>query len=81
MKEKVGGQRFYAFVMDSHMAVNTQVAAGRTVMDQYGEALRLNDVKSESTGHSFRLASDDVMAGCLDVGSVQTGGRDGLVGL
>jgi hypothetical protein len=67
MRRACEGQVFQAFVMDPNMALTTQVAAGKTVMQQYSEALQQNKVKSLATGHGFILANDDVMAGVLAV--------------
>jgi Terminase large subunit, T4likevirus-type, N-terminal len=67
MAQKVGGQRFRAFLMDMHFALHTEAGAGRSVLSQYTEALAYNKVSSETTGHSFQLASDDIQGGITAV--------------
>jgi len=56
-----------AFLMDYHMAIHSDVGVGKTVLQQYSEALAKRGVASVSTGSSFILANDDVDAGILAV--------------
>jgi hypothetical protein len=67
VEHKVAGQRFHAFLMDSHMALHTEMGIGKTVEEQYAAALRERNVRSEVTGSRFMLASDDVQGGILAV--------------
>jgi hypothetical protein len=64
---KVGGQVFHAFLMDSHMALHTEMGIGQTVEAQYAAALRERNIRSEITGSRFLLASDDRQGGLLAV--------------
>jgi hypothetical protein len=67
LERVLAGRTPQAFVMDSRMAVQTQVGSGMTVMRQYAEALAAHNVSSVATGPGFLLASDDVEAGILAV--------------
>lgn len=67
MARKTAHQTFQAFIIDAHMAIATQVGVGRTVEQQYQQALLENKVKSVSTGHGFIYGSDDITAGVLAV--------------
>lgn len=63
MRHKTAGQIFHAFLMDSHGGNITQVGSGRTVEEQYSEALKKNNVRSTKTGFGFIWGSDDVEGG------------------
>lgn len=63
-------QTIQAFVIDSHMALQTEMGIGKTVLQQYTEALANAKVKSVSTGSSFIFANDDIDAGVLAVQSM-----------
>lgn len=53
MAEKAKYQTFYAFVIDMKMAQQTQVALGKSIAQQYYEALQSRDVRSLVTGSGF----------------------------
>lgn len=78
VKKKTQGQQFYAFVMDMHMGVHTEVGTGINVLTQYTNALENVGVSSTLTGHSFRLASDDVQGGISAVRGWIAPGENGL---
>jgi hypothetical protein len=63
MRQKTYGQAVQAFLIDYHFGLHTDVGVGRTVQEQYSEALRQAGVRSVATGHSFIPASGDVKAG------------------
>lgn len=67
VRQKVQGQQFHAFLMDMHFALHTEAGAGKNVLEQYTTALTRSKVSSAATGHSFRLASDDIEAGVTAV--------------
>lgn len=67
MAHKCESQRFQAFLIDSHMAIHTEVGIGKNVLQQYSEAMARHNVASISTGNSFLLAQDSVMSGVLAV--------------
>lgn len=65
MKIATQNQSMQAFMLDMHGGLITQMAAGKTVMQQYSEALQRHNVKSIGTGSGFLLANDDKTAGLL----------------
>lgn len=67
MKGAIGPQTIQAFTIDSKMGLHTEVGIGKTVMQQYSEALARNGVSSVSTGSGFLFANSDRMAGVLAV--------------
>ena len=67
MARKAVGQTIQAFIIDPNMAAYTEVGIGKTVLQQYTDALREKRVASVATGHSFHLAMDDITAGVLKV--------------
>jgi hypothetical protein len=67
MKHAIGPRTIQSFVIDSKMGLHTELGVGRTVMEQYSEALARHGVKSVSTGSSFLFANSDRMAGVLAV--------------
>jgi hypothetical protein len=67
MRQACVGQKFQAFLMDMHFAMHTEAGIGKNILEQYTEALTKVNVSSAATGHSFRLASDNVGAGVLAV--------------
>jgi hypothetical protein len=68
-KEKVSGQEFYTFLIDSHGARLTDIGSGRSAQDQYTERLATLNVSSRTSGHSFVPGCDDVQAGLSSVRS------------
>lgn len=67
MKQKTIGPKFQAFVIDARMALQTEMGIGKTVLQQYQEALAAARVASIATGSGFLFASDDIEAGILAV--------------
>lgn len=67
MKLKVGHDNFQAFIIDRHMAIHTELGRGKTVMQQYSEALEEFGVRSAGTGNGFVLGNDDVSGGIMAV--------------
>lgn len=67
MATKCQGVGFEAFYIDSHMALHTEVGIGKSVGQQYTDALRERKIASRRTGSSFLYASDDIDAGLLAV--------------
>jgi hypothetical protein len=55
--------------VDHHGSRVTDAGSGRTVEQQYSEALRENGVRSIRSGYQFIWGSDDVQAGILAVKS------------
>jgi hypothetical protein len=64
---KIVGQTFQAFIMDPNAAVLTDMGTGKSVGQQYSEALALKKVFSAATGNNFVLASDNIDAGLMAV--------------
>lgn len=64
---KCEGRLFQAFIMDSNIAVYTEIGTGRNIMQQYSKELVDRRVTSVSTGSSFLLSSDNIDAGILAV--------------
>lgn len=69
MKDKCEGHWWQSFLIDGHAGRHTDVGAGRTVEDQYTEALREHGVKSATTGSGFQWGTDDLKAGLEEVRS------------
>lgn len=67
MKQATTGHTIEAFVIDPHMSLSTEVGSGKTVMQQYSEALSRHQVRSRSTGSGFLFANSDVRSGILAV--------------
>jgi hypothetical protein len=67
LKIKVGQDNFQAFIIDRHMAIHTELGRGKTVMQQYSEAMEEFGVKSAGTGSGFILGNDDVSGGIMAV--------------
>jgi hypothetical protein len=67
LKRKIVDQQIQAFMIDAHMAAQTEIGVGKTVMQQYTEEMADLDVRSIATGSSFLLANGDVRAGVLAV--------------
>jgi hypothetical protein len=61
MREKCGDLVFQLFGIDEHMSRQRSIGSnsGKTVKQQYADALRKRGIQSEATGHSFRSGSDD----------------------
>lgn len=55
-------QSFHAFLIDMHGGRIRDIGSGRLPVDQYTEQLRMRNVKSATTGHSFLAACDDIEA-------------------
>jgi hypothetical protein len=64
---RAAGQRFQAFLIDQRMGVQTELGVGITVAQQYANALREKNIKSDATGSHFIYASDDVLQGITSV--------------
>ena len=82
MRDKCFDQDIRAFIIDGNMARNTDVGSGKTVEEQYAEALKRHDVRSYDTGSGFVYASDGVEAGILAVRELlrrDDGGVPGVV--
>jgi hypothetical protein len=77
MAAKCEGRTFQAFLIDPNMAVVTDVGYGKTVGEQYTQALRAAGVRSVQTGSGFVFAMDDVDAGILAVKGWLTPRSDG----
>lgn len=63
MSQKTGGQRFEAFIIDTHGGRITEMGSGKTVEAQYRKSLEKYGVKSHRTGSGFAWGSDDVQGG------------------
>lgn len=61
--EKVAEQTFQAFIIDHRGGRQTDAGSGRTIEDQYSDALGRKKVKSVATGTGFIWGSDDKKAG------------------
>ncbi len=53
--------RFEAFLIDYRMGRQTEMGSGRTVVEQYAEALEMNHVQSRATGNRFLPGSSDIL--------------------
>ena len=74
---KCQGQTIQAALIDPNMAVHTELGTGKTVGQQYSEALDHEDFATIGTGSGFILGCDDTDAGMLAVHGllrVQEGG-------
>ena len=65
MREKCFDQDIRSFIIDGNMGRNTEMGSGKTVEEQYAEALKRYGVRSYDTGSGFVYASDGVEAGIL----------------
>jgi Terminase large subunit, T4likevirus-type, N-terminal len=65
MKEKVGQHGFHVFLIDGHAAQQGEIGSGRTVEQQYRDALKRHEVKSKTTAYGFKWGADDPAAGIL----------------
>lgn len=63
MGQRCRGQQFEAFLIDSHGSRVTEMGSGKTVEQQYADALKENEVACVRTGSAFTWASDDVLGG------------------
>ncbi len=63
MGERCRGQQFEAFLIDSRGSRVTEMGSGKTVEQQYSDALAENGVECVRTGPRFTWASDDVAGG------------------
>lgn len=59
---KTQDQAFHAFLIDMHGGRIRDIGSGRLPVDQYTEQLRIRNVRSATTGHSFLAACDDIEA-------------------
>lgn len=65
-----------AFVIDFHGSLRTETV-GKSIQEQYSDALRKYKIKSNSTGFDFLYGSDDVSAGIMAVHSALRIREDG----
>lgn len=77
MAQKCKNQQFQAFIIDSHMAKQTDMGSGATVGFQYSQELKNNNIASIETGHGFHWGSDDIKGGIEAVRSWLYIGSDG----
>lgn len=63
MAEKASGQVFEAFIVDDRGARLTDIGSGKSVRQQYTDALKKHNVSSLRTGFSMNPANDDVQGG------------------
>lgn len=63
MRFKCMGQNIHAFIIDHTGSRVHETASGRTIEDQYSDALKANKVSSLMTGSDFLWASNDVKSG------------------
>ena len=63
MFEKIGDTGIYEFLIDHHAGRITETGSGKTIEEQYSEALKAVGISSDRTGHGFTWAADDVEAG------------------
>lgn len=61
VKDKIGKQSYYAFIIDDHGS-RSDVGTGYTIRQLYTEALRANAIESMATGFGFIPGSDRVQA-------------------
>lgn len=75
MKEKCAGQTFQEFLIDRHGS-RVHQATGKTIAQQYAEALAVNNVRSVSTGSNFILVGPEGWADgdqlIMGIGQVRT---------
>lgn len=64
---KAANQKFQGFIIDPNAAVYTDMATGKSVGQQYSEALAERKIFSVATGNNFILAGDNIDAGTLAV--------------
>ena len=69
-KNKIEGQNFHAFLIDSHGGRLTDIGSGKSPQDQYTEQLISLGIRSRVTGASFIPGVDDVQAGLQAVRNV-----------
>lgn len=77
MAAKIGNRQMQSFVIDYHGSIVGD-QQGKTIQQQYSDALRLNKVKSVETGYDFLYGSHDVSSGIMAVHSAmrrQEGGK------
>lgn len=67
LSNKATGQRFQTFLIDPHGSMITDIGSGKSVSQQYSEALVANGVRSVSTGFQLAPACDDIEAGLMAV--------------
>jgi hypothetical protein len=60
---KTRNQQFWAFVIDHQGGRHTEAGSGRTIEDQYSEALRRYKIACETSGCAFTWGSPDKKAG------------------
>jgi len=70
MQEKCRSDPFRVFLIDGRAARITEMGSGRTVEQQYAEALDKYNISSELTGSGFIHGNDDVSSGILSVRSL-----------
>lgn len=78
MRDKCFDQDIQSFIIDGNMGRHTEVASGKTVEDQYSEALKRYNVRSYETGTGFVYGSDAVEAGILACRELLRRNEDGV---
>ena len=63
VKDKLDGRVLEASVIDYVWGRHSETGTGKSVAQQYGEALQVEQVKARRTGHGFIYASNDIAAG------------------
>jgi hypothetical protein len=63
MEVKCQGQQFQAFIIDGQEARKGDTGSGRTIEEQYCEALRKRKIASVATGSGFEWGGSDVRSG------------------
>lgn len=63
MRQKCAGQSIEAFIIDHQMSRMTETGSGRTIEDQYAEALQRNGVTCHRTGCGFTWGVADPVGG------------------
>lgn len=59
LKAKIDGN-FHTFIIDGHGARLTDIGSGKSALQQYSDQLRVQGIRSESTGSSFLFGCDDI---------------------
>lgn len=75
--EKAGGQSFERFVIDYRGSRSTEAGSGLSIVEQYGDAFRVNNLKCRATGSALAFGSDDLMAGLEKVRAAMLPGPRG----
>lgn len=67
LKVKSTGQTFQEFLIDYHGSIRSDTGIGKSILEQYVQALTERGIRSVSTGNGFAFGSSDVAAGILKV--------------